>query len=61
VLRRIFGPKRTEVIAGWRKLHHEDLVLLYSSPSIIRMMKSRKMRSAEHVACCGIRGTHIGF
>jgi hypothetical protein len=50
VLRRIFGPKRDEVTGGWRKLHSEELHNLYSSPSIIRMIKSRRMRWAEHVA-----------
>jgi hypothetical protein len=44
VLRRIFGPKRDEVTGGWTKLHNEELHNLYSSPSIIRMIKSRKMR-----------------
>jgi hypothetical protein len=44
VLRRIFGPKRDEVTGDWRKLHNEDLHRLYSSPSIIRMIKSRGMR-----------------
>jgi hypothetical protein len=39
-----FGPKRDEVTGGWRKLHNEELHNLYSSPSIIRMIKSRKMR-----------------
>jgi PAS domain-containing protein len=48
-LRRIFGLKRDEVIGGWRKLHTE-LHNLYSSPSIIRMIKSRRMRWAGHVA-----------
>jgi hypothetical protein len=43
VLRRIFGPKRDEVTGGWRKLHNEELRDLYSSPSIIGMMKSRKV------------------
>jgi hypothetical protein len=50
---RIFGPKRDEVIGGWRKLHNEELHNLYCSPSIIRMMKSRRMRWAWHVACSG--------
>jgi hypothetical protein len=50
VLRRIFGPKRDEVIGGWRKLHNEELNNLYSSPSIIRMIKSRRMRWAGPVA-----------
>jgi hypothetical protein len=50
VLRRIFGPKRDEVMGGWGKLHNEELYNLYFSPSIIRMMKSRWMRCAVHVA-----------
>jgi hypothetical protein len=49
VLRRIFGPKRDEVTGGWRKLHTEELNNLCSSPSIIRMSKSRRMRWAGHV------------
>jgi hypothetical protein len=53
VLRRIFGAKRDEVIGGWRKLHNEELHDLYSSPSIIRIMKSRRMRWAGHVARMG--------
>jgi hypothetical protein len=44
VLRRIFGSKRDEVTGGWRKLHNEELHNLYSSPSIIRVMKSRMMK-----------------
>jgi hypothetical protein len=47
---RIFGPKRDEVTGGWRKLYNEELHNLYSSPSIIRMIKSRRMRLAGHVA-----------
>jgi hypothetical protein len=43
VLRRIFGPKRDEVTGGWRKLLNEELLNLYSSPNIIRTMKSRRM------------------
>jgi hypothetical protein len=50
VLRRIFGPKRDEVTGGWRKLRNEELHNLYSSPSIIRMTKSRRMKWAGHVA-----------
>jgi hypothetical protein len=50
VLRRIFGPKRDEVTGGWRKLHNEELHNLYSSPSIIKMIKSRRLRWAGHVA-----------
>jgi hypothetical protein len=50
VLRRIFGSKSDEVTGGWRKLHNEELHSLYSSPSIIRMTKSRRMRWAGNVA-----------
>jgi hypothetical protein len=50
VLRRIFGPKRDEEKGEWRKLHKEELRDLYSSPSIIRIIKSRRMRWAGHVA-----------
>jgi hypothetical protein len=53
VLRRIFGPKRDEVTGEWRKLHNEELHDLYSSPSIIRIMKARRMRWAGHVARIG--------
>jgi hypothetical protein len=50
VLRRMFGSKRDEVTGGWRKLHNEELRDLYSSPSVIRIIKSRRMRWAGHVA-----------
>jgi hypothetical protein len=50
LLRRIFRLKRDKVIGGWRKLHREELHNLYSSPSIIIMMNSRRVRWAEHVA-----------
>jgi hypothetical protein len=50
VLRGIFGPKRDEVIGGWRTLHNEELHNSYTSPSIIRMIKSRRVRWAGHVA-----------
>jgi hypothetical protein len=53
VLRRIFVPKRDEVTAGWKKLHNEELHELYSSPSIIRIIKSRRMRWAGNVAGMG--------
>jgi hypothetical protein len=61
VLRRIFGPKRNEVTGEWRKLHNEELRDLYSSPSIIRIIKSRRMRWACHVARMGRRGTRIDY
>jgi hypothetical protein len=53
VLRRIFGPKRDEVTGGWRKLHNQKLHNMYSSPSIIRIIKSRRMRGTGHVARMG--------
>jgi len=53
MLRRIFGPKRDEVTGEWRKLHNEELSVLYSSPSIVRVIKSKRMRWAEHVARMG--------
>jgi hypothetical protein len=51
VLRRIFGQKRDEVTGDWRKLHNEELHNLYSSPSIIRMMKSWRIRWAGRGSC----------
>jgi hypothetical protein len=53
VLRRIFGLKRDEVTGGWRKLHYEELHKMDCSPSIIRMIKPRRMRWAGHVAQMG--------
>jgi hypothetical protein len=53
VLRRIFGPKRDKMTGGWRKLHNEELHKLYFSLSIIRTVKSRRMRCAGHVARMG--------
>jgi hypothetical protein len=50
VLRRIFGPRRDEVTREWRKLHNEELNDLYSLPNIVRVVKSRRMRWAGHVA-----------
>jgi hypothetical protein len=51
VLRRIFEPKREEVAGGWRRLHNEELRNLYASRNIVRVVKSRNMRWAGHVAC----------
>jgi hypothetical protein len=53
VLRRIFGPKRDEVTREWRKLHNEEVNDLYSSPNIVRLIKSRRLRWAGHVARIG--------
>jgi hypothetical protein len=61
VLRRILGPKRDEVTGGWRKLHNEELRDLYSSPSIVRIIKSRRMRWAGHVARMGEKRMRIGY
>jgi hypothetical protein len=57
VLRKIFGPKRNEAIGEWRRLHNEQLYeySLYSSPNIIRVIKSRRVRWAGHVARMGNR------
>jgi len=59
VLRTVFGPKRDEVAWEWRKLHNEELSDLYSLPNIVRVVKSRRMRWAGHVACMAEgRGVH---
>jgi hypothetical protein len=59
VLRRIFGPKRDEVTGEWRRLHNRELYALYSSPNIIRVIKSRRLRWAGHVARMGkMRGAY---
>jgi hypothetical protein len=58
VLRGLFGPKRGEVTEAWRKLHNGELNDLYCSPSIARVIKSRGMRWAEHVARMGERRIH---
>jgi hypothetical protein len=61
VLRKIFGPKKDEVTGEWRKLHSEKLHDFYSLPSIIRIIKSRRMRWTGHVARMGRRGTRIDY
>jgi len=53
VLRRIFGPRRDELTEEWRRLHNEVLNDLYSSPNIVRVIKSRRMRWAGHLARMG--------
>jgi hypothetical protein len=52
-LRRKFGPKRVDLTGEWRKLHNEEIHILYSSPDVIRQIKSRRMRWAGHVAGMG--------
>jgi hypothetical protein len=61
VLRRIFGPKWEEVTGEWRKLHIEELSDMYCSPNIVRVIKSRRMRWAEHVARLRERRVVLGF
>ena len=59
VLRKVYGPKRDEVTGEWRKLHNQKLNDLYSLPNIVRVVKSRRMRWAGHVARMGEdRGVH---
>jgi hypothetical protein len=61
VLRRIFGPRRDEMTGECRELHKEELRDLYSSPSIITIIKSRRMRWTGHAARMGRRGMLIGY
>ena len=61
VLRRLFGPKRDEVTGEWRKLYNEELRDLYSLPNIVQVVKSRRMRSAGHVAPMGRGEVCTGF
>jgi hypothetical protein len=60
VLWRIFGPKRDDVTGEWRKLHNEELRVLYPSPSISRLIKSRRMRWAGHIARMGEKRKEYG-
>jgi len=60
VLRKIFGSQRDEVTGEWSKLHNEELNDLYCSPNIIRMIESRRMIRARHVACMGDDGGEYG-
>jgi hypothetical protein len=61
VLRRICGPKRKEVTGQWRQLHNEALTDLYSSPNIIQVTKSRRIRWVGYAACMGERRCIQGF
>jgi hypothetical protein len=61
VRRTIFGPKRNQIIGGWRKLHNEDLHNLYPSPDIIRTIKSMRMRWTEHPARMQKRRFYAGI
>jgi hypothetical protein len=61
VLRRIYGPKREEVAGGCRRLHNEELHNLLASPNIVAVIKSRRKRCEEHVACMGEIYTKFWF
>ena len=59
VLKTIFGPRRDEVTGDWRRLHNEEINVFYSSPNVVRVIKSRRMRWAGHVARMGVlRGVY---
>ena len=61
MLRRLFGPKRDDVAAEWRRLYNEEFYALYSSPDIIWVIKLRKLRWEEHVGHMGKGELHTGF
>jgi acyl-coenzyme A synthetase/AMP-(fatty) acid ligase len=61
VLSRIFGPKRDEATGEWKKLQKEELNEFYTSPNIIRVIKSRRMEWAERLTCMGKREIYTGF
>jgi hypothetical protein len=61
LVKKICGSKRDEVTGNWRKQHNEELHSLYSSPSIIRLIKSRRMRWEWHIARMRIKRIHIGY
>jgi hypothetical protein len=61
VMRKAFGPRKDDIPAGWKRLHNEELNDLYSSPNIIRVIQSRRMRLAIHVQCMGEREVHTGL
>jgi hypothetical protein len=61
VLRGIFGPKRDEVTGEWRKIYNEELNDLYCSPNVVRVIKSRRMRWAGHVARMAREEVYTGF
>jgi hypothetical protein len=61
VLRRIFGPRRDELTGGWRKLHNEKLHILYFSPSIVKIIRTRRTKLVGDLARIGRKGMHTGY